>query len=846
MTFRAPLFVSLCLLFGLSSFAADGPMAVRERLVLRATRHYILEPQHVLSASERSDLAAKGCVIQRALTGGRLLVSIDGDSIEVASDLRVRSIAPLTANGKLERSAYRVIADAKPFARFRVLFHEDVTFAAARSAVIGAGAALEDPLAFDFGPLRNLNVRSASSANVYALAEDERVFLIYGAPRRRARTLNASSALMSHVNAVQASPYSLTGNGVVLTYFELALADAAHAEFGGRLQIRVTCGSSLADPSCYDQNHPTHTAGTMIASGISSEAKGIAPAASLVEFRAADENNVWLTDKQTTIQTLGSVADSNSWGYITNWCPATTCTPPNKGTPNTSWVWTDDLAGAYDSEYNPALDKIALTNGSLMVFSAGNEAQTVGPSFPWYIHNHVDQNGDATVEIYCYSANGSGRDCPAPCTSGTQYCETETVRHPSHNPYGSIGWLASSKNVISVAALSTPDFRANFSSCGPTQDGRIKPEISALGVGVYSTIAGSACSANPPPPQCYANMSGTSMAAPVIAGGSALLVEQWRKTFGGASPSPDVLKALEIFGADDIGNAGPSYETGYGLFNAKTSADTIIADGGKGTRIKIDSAANGQRFDHPVTVSSTGTLRVVLSWFDPEIVPLATDPANIKTLLNDLDLSVTDTAGNTVLPYVLNPAVPTAPATRGADHVNNTEEVEIKGATPGVYHVIVTGTTVTANPPQQFVLIANADFTAAPPPCTDPTEPNSTAATAYGPLATNSVTQARICDATDVDFFRFMPNASGVATIVVSASDTPLTVSVGSGTDALSPLVTQNVASGASQTFTINASAGTQYLVSVKPDGTLGASGAYTVSATYPFTWPARRRATRR
>ena len=84
------------------------------------------------------------------------------------------------------------------------------------------------------------------------------------------------------------------------------------------------------------------------------------------------------------------------------------------------------------------------------------------------------------------------------------------------------------------------------------------------------------------------------MASPVVTGIAALLAEQWRKTFAGANPQASQLKALILAGADDLGNPGPDYTYGFGLVNAKNSVDLIIADGGKGDRIRNFTFQQGQ------------------------------------------------------------------------------------------------------------------------------------------------------------------------------------------------------------------------------------------------------------
>ncbi len=841
MRMRPAALISIFLAISVPLFAADRrPDRVDRAPRARSTaRHFILVPQHVLSAAEESDLAAAGCLVQRALPNGQYIVRVAAGSSVDENDLRVRRLVPLTVDQKVDTSAYRLAAEARPFARLKILFHDDVSMDQARNAIESAGGSTD--LRFDFGPLHSLTARVPSST-LLDLAADDRVLRVYGLRTYRTTTWNATAAALSGVTPLYSAPYDLSGSGVVLSYFELGPADTTNPEFQGRLKVEFQCAAS--DTSCKDsdnENHATHVAGTMIAAGLNPAAKGMAPQATLHEYIA--NNDTWLNDKATTIKNIGAVADNNSWGYVLGWA--------SDGSTGWTWEGADELIGGYDGTISAVLDHAALTNGVLMDHAAGNQGSGVtGPMVAPFAHNHVDQddpNGAATSDVYCYSADGSGTDCPVPtCTTpgkvdkwGDAFCETPPkAPHPVHNPWGSIGWTASAKNVLAVGATDSLRNIASFSSRGPTKDGRVKPELTAKGQSLFSTayvgqtwIRSHGCAAIVT--SGYGCSAGTSMATPVVTGSMALLAEQWRRLNGGASPGPLVLKTLAIAGADDLGNPGPDFTYGFGFMNTKASADLIVADNGQGNRVRLGAANNGSRFDYPITLTQSQDLRVVLGWFDPEALPLNAQEVTLKVLINDLDLEVIDPDGNTVLPYVLDMNSPTSPATHGVNTVDNTEEVEIKGAAAGVYHAIVNGTTVTANPPQQFALIANANVGAAQPPCTDPTEPNSTAATAYGPLPINSPVQASICASNDLDFFRFATNMVGTSNVTVKATQTPLlvTLSSPSTTD-----VVVTVAAGTAQTLSASASAGTQFLVKVAPAGALGSSGAYTLTASYPFS----------
>ncbi len=330
------------------------------------------------------------------------------------------------------------------------------------------------------------------------------------------------------------------------------------------------------------------------------------------------------------------------------------------------------------------------------------------------------------------------------------------------------------------------------------------------------------------------------MSSPVVTGISALLTEQWRKTFNGQSPSAEILKMLFIAGADDLGNPGPDYTYGFGLADAQASVDLILADNNSGSRIRTADIGQGQQVKTTFLLSATQNVRVALGWEDPEVLLSADDVAG-KTLLNDLDLRVIDPSGNTILPYVLDANNPTAVATRGVNTVDNVEELEIKNAVPGTYHVIITGTNV-PTAPQRYVLIANAPLGTSAVPCTDANEPNDTLATAT-PIANATPLLGRFCTQSDVDDFKFTASPVGSAVVTVTATDTPVTVTLlANGT----PVALNTIAAGTSGSVSAQViSPSTVYTVILAPASTIGANARYTISATYPFSIPARKRPVR-
>jgi Subtilase family len=699
---------------------------------------------------------------------------------------------------KIAPGARHAAASGRTYTRVNVVFRRDVALDDARSALLAAGGQLERPFATTFDLPRNLRARIPSTS-LMTLAADARVFTIHG-PTPRIANDNAVAAAVAHVDQLQAAPYKLDGQGVVLSYFELSPGDATHPEFGGRLTTHFPANASTSDTY-----HATHTAGTMIAAGLNAQARGMAPAATLHGYDACDDCD-WLGDKQKQLTLIHSAADNNSWGYILGWCEA------SKGCPG--WVWTenDEYIGAYDST-DSAIDEIARASGALMIHSAGNDGDNTGPTTAPFAHKHQDEFGRViTSETFCYSINGSGTDCPAPpvCSAGAVHCEI--ARHPVRTTVGSVGLTASSKNVLTVGASDAERGIASFSSRGPARDGRIKPDVTAKGVGTISTYPNSG----------YGALNGTSMAAPVVTGIAALLAQQWKTTFG-ATPGPVQLKALLIAGALDVGNAGPDYTNGFGSVDAKRSLDMILA-----RRIVTDSVAQNGQVEIPLTLSTSADLRAVIVWSDPAPILLG-DELDAPALVNDLDLVMQDAKGAQTFPYVLDRDHPFAVATRGINKVDNVEEVELKAAAPGKYRLIVHGSRITESSPQTFVLTATAGTIG---DCIDATESNEPFV-----LGSGQSVSAQICPVSDVDSFMFHVARPGTLTITITSAETPLhAVLSGGGLGAIAT----DIAVGAPVPVTQAVVAG-DYLLQISA----GATGSYTVGATFPTVSLGRGRSAR-
>ncbi len=298
--------------------------------------------------------------------------------------------------------------------------------------------------------------------------------------------------------------------------------------------------------------------------------------------------------------------------------------------------------------------------------------------------------------------------CNAGYTSATQTVDQQTLDLPnllhvfsagnSNNnncgygagsQWGNItGGHKQGKNVIATANVLFNGTLVGSSSRGPAHDGRIKPDIAAHGNGQASTNENNT----------YQGFSGTSAAAPGIAGVSAQLYEAYKNIHGDFPPS-GLIKAALMNTANDYGNVGPDFKFGWGIVNA-LRAGILIED----ERHLIDEVSQGNTNTHNITVpSGTTQVRFMIHWSD---VPAS--PGASPALVNDLDLVVTDPSNGSHLPWILDstpdPTLLDLPATNGEDHLNNVEQVLINNPAPGTYELEVTGFNVPMGPQSYYIV----------------------------------------------------------------------------------------------------------------------------------------------
>jgi hypothetical protein len=452
-----------------------------------------------------------------------------------------------------------------------------------------------------------------------------------------------------------ASGLDLTGAGVRVYLWDAGEVRGSHLELAGAVTWADRDEPGLSD-------HATHVAGTMVAMGVDPAAHGMAPGATVFAYD-------WRHDdaEMAKAAAAGARLSNHSYGWIRGW---------HRNPTTGEWYWygepskgrgEDVLFGFYDSSAR-RWDEIAY-------------------SAPYY--------------LICKAAGNDRGDEPEPGTGhwawkrgvGWKWSKSRRERDGGSSGYDTITQQGCAKNILTVGAVADVPggyaepadvIRTSLGGWGPTDDGRIKPDLVANGADLWSPIAASDAS--------YASYTGTSMATPNVTGSLALLIQHYRATHGGADMRAATLKGLAIHTADESGDHdGPDYRFGWGLLNTGRAADHVTRDVAFDESIQELGIASGERIEQTWTSDGREPVRVTICWTDPPGTPvgLSLDPAD-RMLVNDLDLCVIDPEGSRHRPWVLDPADPEAAATRGDNTRDNVEMVVIEAGLPGEYTIEIT------------------------------------------------------------------------------------------------------------------------------------------------------------
>ncbi len=487
--------------------------------------------------------------------------------------------------------------------------------------------------------------------------------------------LNAARTISTnHVWSDGLGGFNLSGSGQIMGLWESGGYPLPnHQELIGRM-VQMDAGSPVTQ-------HATHVAGTQIASGVNPNAIGMSNAGTIHYYNSASD-----LSEVAAAAAAGLRVTNHSYGAIRGW-------RFNYFNDNL-WAWlgdvtiseTEDWQFGFYSSTSAAWDNMLFNAPYILVVKSAGNDRGEGPA-PGTTH-WVFQNGSWQLSQTVRDPDG-GQD-----------------RFDCINDHRGIA-----KNTLTIGAVDdipggyqNPSnvIMSSFSNWGPTDDGRIKPDVVANGVSLTSSSNTS--------PTAYANLSGTSMSAPNVSGSVGLLLQHQQNLYGSNPLRAATIKALIIHTADEAGAApGPDYTFGWGLMNTLSAVKhmQLNADVGGNMLIKEEVLSNGGQFDYQVQSNGQQPLVVTISWTDPLGTPPAPalNPPNIM-LVNDLDVRIIGPGGN-YLPWILDRNNPSLPAAAGDNIRDNTEQVFIENPPAGSYTIRVTHKGTLQGGSQAFSMIVS-------------------------------------------------------------------------------------------------------------------------------------------
>ena len=441
-----------------------------------------------------------------------------------------------------------------------------------------------------------------------------------------------------------------------LSFWDSGSVRATHQEFGGRV--------FQVDSPANQSNHATRVAGVLVASGVNGIAIGMSPNAELLAFDSIDD------DAEMANQALINLHVSNhSYATTAGWDSV-----------NGLWFWNgwtsvstqeDFEFGRYSQDARD-WDEIAFNAPNyLIVGGAGNDRNDTGPA-AGTVHFHYVTGGYLAASADTHPADGgaTGYDTMPSLKTGKNILTVGGVQD-IFGGYSGVG---------SVQATA-------FAAWGPTDDGRIKPDV----VANAQTIVTADSSAD----NAYVtNANGCSYAGPGVAGSVNLMLQHWNDTHGGQEPLSSTLKAILVHTADEAGPAsGPDYMFGWGLVNTRTAVELIDADLGAlgARRIIEETLTDGGTDEYTFWWDGESPFDVTLAWIDPPgIAQGEVLDDSTPRLVNDLDLTVERLASGAVtMPWVMLPLQPAVAPGRGDNDLDNVEQVTVDGPSAGYYRAIV-------------------------------------------------------------------------------------------------------------------------------------------------------------
>jgi len=433
------------------------------------------------------------------------------------------------------------------------------------------------------------------------------------------QTLNVNAAISTRANFLNSGGglgINVDGQNMIAYVWDGGHARVSHQEYDGAGGTnRVTIEDTASEGGTQLHYHAAHVTGTISASGVQANAKGMAPHSQVRGY-------MWNNDvaEATAAAASGMLLSNHSYGFRSDLVP-------------------DQYFGAYIQDSRDWDNVMYNAPYYLMVVAAGNDGNTNYNGAPLDGNSAYDKlTGHSTSKNNMVVANAQDAN------------------------------IDGSGNLVSVVINSS-------SSEGPTDDYRIKPDITGNGTSLTSTYESSNTA--------YGTITGTSMASPNVMGSLLLLQQHANNTFGSFMRA-STLKGLALHTADDAGPTGPDAVYGWGLMNSKRAAEAI-SDEGVNSVMEELTLTPGQTYTVNVDSDGVNSLVASLSWTDPAGTTTTQTNSNTPKLVNDLDIRVTK-GGTTYFPYRL-----TGVTTNGlGDNIVDPYERIAVGSASGTYTISVT------------------------------------------------------------------------------------------------------------------------------------------------------------
>ncbi|MBD3237153.1 MAG: S8 family serine peptidase, partial [Candidatus Eisenbacteria bacterium] len=344
-----------------------------------------------------------------------------------------------------------------------------------------------------------------------------------------------------------------------------------------------------------------------------------------------------------------------------------------------TYSWPDlELPNELDDETSDALSRGAMLSQNSWCIAVG----AMYGNCSW----HGDY--DAWSQRYDEIVNGAlGDEIVLVCASANEENDGDCPPYPWNQLSPP---MATAKNSICVGAVYSDTWlHTCFSSRGPTDDGRLKPDLVAPGDEAldhpdscltYREIRSTY------PGDDYEELAGTSMSAPMVSGAVGLLRQQF-DDFGYGDIPPHTYKALLVQAAIDLGNPGPDYTYGHGMLDILGAAWLLERNHPNDELIRTDFVADDEIDDFYMTVPpGVSEMRICLAWDD-----VAGTPGAGRELVNDLDVYLIAPSGANYHAYTPDPDHPGNDAGTGWNTRDNCEVVDVMAPESGQWQVRVWG-----------------------------------------------------------------------------------------------------------------------------------------------------------